>query len=110
MTPTMLLPDSLLMAKENQPPTLTARVATELIRQAHVICAHANGANSRQLKMTALFDAILRPTLTSMYDEVMARLAKNPASEITLDELLDVAARRLSQMQSHRPKSRRSAE
>lgn len=105
-----LLSECVLMDPDKQPPTLTARIATELIDQAHVICAHAKGTNNRPVKMIALLDSILRPTITAMHDEVIARIAKTPSSKISLDELLEVAARRLNQLQSHRPKSRKPAE
>jgi hypothetical protein len=61
-----------------QPPTQTVRVAVELVEMASVICAHEKAVGGRKrLKMTDLFDSILRPVLTARHQAVLDRIASD---------------------------------
>ncbi len=71
----------LVMADEDQPSTRTARVDTELLRLARIVCAHTPGRNGKQLKLTDYLDSILRPHITKDYQATMKRVAKEAAKD-----------------------------
>lgn len=64
-----------LMADKEQPPTVTGRVATELMEMARIVCAHTKDSSGKRLKLTDYLDSILRPAITKDHEEVMARIA-----------------------------------
>jgi hypothetical protein len=63
------------MADEAAPPTSTARVDTELLEKARVICAHRKTPGGKPLKLTDLLDSILRRPIEELYEEVMDQVA-----------------------------------
>lgn len=75
MTPASSL-ETIIMAAEEPPPTVTARVATELMNMARIVCAHTKGAHGRPIKLTDYLDSILRGKITRDYEHIMQRIAQ----------------------------------
>ncbi len=61
-------------------PTSTARLDTELLEWARIVCAHTK-ERGRQLKLVDFLDRIFRPVITREYQAVMERIRKEEAKK-----------------------------
>jgi hypothetical protein len=64
------------MAEEERPMTATARVHTDLLEMARIVCAHTKDGQGRHLKLTEYLDSVLRERITRDHAAVLKRIAR----------------------------------
>jgi hypothetical protein len=60
-------------------PSRTVRLAEDLLRMAHVVCAHTQAEGGGRLRLYDLLDAVIRPELTRRHAEVLRTLVRQAA-------------------------------
>jgi hypothetical protein len=62
------------MPTPERSPTETARIASELMDMARVVCAHTRDSRGRQLKLTDYLDKLLRGPITREHTAVLKKI------------------------------------
>ena len=70
------------MAEEQGPSTLTVRMDAELVRLARIICAHAPGRSGNAKKLVDYIDEIVRQRILDDYASLVSRIKQAEPEQI----------------------------